>query len=98
MINGDIDKNGNSVFRPNDIISKAEAVKILMKLSLIAVNNPVNLGYNDLTTLWHEKYVITGETLGLFDSQRDNGKFYPDSWVRRESMIELVDNLVQLYK
>ncbi len=98
MINGDIDENGNSVFRPNDVISKAEAVKILMRLSLIDVNNPVNLWYTDITTSWHEKYVITGETLGLFDSSRDNGRFYPDSWVQRSSMIELVDNLVQLYK
>jgi hypothetical protein len=63
MINGDIDKNGNSVFRPNDIISKAEAVKLLMRLSVIDVNNPVNLGYTDITTPWHEKYVINGETL-----------------------------------
>ena len=43
MINGDINEAGENVFRPDDIISKAEAVKILMKLSLIAAHNPVNL-------------------------------------------------------
>jgi len=98
MINGDINEAGENVFRPDDIISKAEAVKILMKLSLIAAHNPVNLWYEDITTSWHEKYVIAWETLWLFDSDADKNKFYPDSWVRREEMIDLVNRLVQLYK
>jgi len=98
MINGDIDENRNSIFRPNDIITKAEAVKILMRLSFITAQNPVILWYTDITIPWHEWYIITWESLWLFESERDNGKFYPDSWVRRQDMIDLINRLVLLYK
>ena len=40
-----------------------EAVKILMRLSMIRPNVPVELGYSDVTTPWHETYIITGETI-----------------------------------
>ncbi len=95
------DRYGNTdikIFRPDDVISKAEAVKILMKLSLIEATDPQPLGYNDITVNWHEKYIRTGESLGLFNSSRDNNKFNPDGPVKREDMVDLVNRLVQLYK
>lgn len=98
MINGDKTESGIPIFRPNDVISKAEAVKILMRLSLIEATNPKPLGYNDITVDWHKKYIQTGETLGLFDSSKDNARFNPDGSVKREDMIDLVNRLVQLYK
>ncbi len=98
MINWDKTESGIPIFRPDDVISKAEAVKILMKLSLIEATDPEPLGYNDITVNWHEKYIRTGETLGLFNANRDNNRFNPDAAVKREDMIDLVNRLVQLYK
>jgi len=98
MINGDIDETWNSIFRPNDIISKSEAVKILMRLSFIQANNPVELSYSDISVQWHIPYVQTGETLWLFDEVESNFMFYPNEWVSRENMIELIKNLILLYK
>ncbi|MDC0505985.1 DUF5011 domain-containing protein [Candidatus Gracilibacteria bacterium] len=98
MINGDKTESGIPIFRPDDVISKAEAVKILMKLSLIEATDPEPLGYDDIIVNWHEKYIQTGETLGLFSARQDSGRFNPDGSVKREDMIDLVNRLVQLYK
>jgi len=97
MINGDIDESWNSVFRPNDIISKAEAIKILMRLSLIESSTLRDLGYKDVTTSWHAKYIMNGESLWLFSAQRDNYIFNPNSGVSREDMVDLISRLVNLY-
>jgi len=97
MINGDRDEAWNKIFRPNDIISKAEATKILMKLSQITVQNPTGLWYTDIETSWQRKYVITWESLWIFNSEQDNGRFYPNLWVKREEMIDLTNRLIKLY-
>jgi len=91
-------EDGIKIFRPNDIITKAEAVKILMRLSFIQANNPEPLGYTDITVDWHEKYIQTGQTLWLFDPSSTNNKFNPDGWVSREDMVDLIFNLVDLYQ
>lgn len=52
IINGYEDNS----FRPNDVITKAEATKILMRMAYITVNNPKELGYNDIETVWQQKY------------------------------------------
>ena len=59
MINGDQTLDGTPIFRPNDIITKSEAVKILMRLSFIEATNPETLGYNDITVDWHKPYIQT---------------------------------------
>jgi len=85
------------MFRPNDIISKAEAVKILMRMSLIEAENPELLWYTDITVDWHIPYVRTGQTLWLFDPTQDNNNFNPDDGVTREDMIHLIQRLVSFY-
>jgi len=87
-----------SVFRPNDIISKAEAVKILMQLSQIQAMNKQTTWYKDINISWHKWYVENGEALGLFSSEIDNWVFNPNSWVQRKDMVSLIYELIQLYK
>jgi hypothetical protein len=98
MINGDITEDGISVFRPNDIITKAEATKILMRISMIQAEDTQTTRYSDISVDWHNKYIENGEALGLFDSREDNYSFYPDSGVQREDMVDIINRLVQSYK
>ena len=98
MINGDQRPDGTPIFRPNDIITKSEAVKILMNLSLLQATNPEELWYSDITINWQESYIRTGQTLGLFDPQVDQNLFGPDTWVQRQDMIDLIKRLVDLYR
>jgi len=86
------------VFRPNDVISKAEAVKILMQLSKIQAKNLQNTQYTDINISWHKWYVENGEAIGLFSPQEDARVFNPNSWVQRKDMVYLIYELVQLYK
>lgn len=98
IINGDVDSAGNPVFRQNDVISKIEALKILLNLSKIASLNPQSLQYNDITVDWHAPYAITAQSLGLFNPEKDNWVFSPNEGVSREDMVNLIDRLVVLYR
>lgn len=59
MVNG----YENGTFQADTEISKAEAVKILMRLSFVYAKTPVDLQYEDVKVNWHQNYVRTGETL-----------------------------------
>lgn len=98
MINGDSTEEGIPIFRPDDIITKAEAVKILMNISEIQSQQLQELEYEDISVDWHRGYIQNGQSLGLFDPLEDNNQFYPESWVQRENMVHLIYNLVELYK
>lgn len=98
IANGDIDEFGIPIFRPDDIITKAEAVKILMRMSLVQSVEPDLLLYSDVIVDWHKPYVRTWQTLGLFDVEQDKYQFSPDGWVTRENMIHLIKELVELYQ
>ena len=98
MINGDLDETGNKIFRPDDIISKAEAIKILMRISKIQAQQVEQTTYSDITVAWHTSYIENGEALGLFDAEDDEYSFSPDSGVKREEMVDLIYRLVQLYR
>jgi hypothetical protein len=98
MINGDQTENGIPIFRPDDIITKAEAVKILMNISKIQALEPQSTKYRDIIVDWHIPYIEHGEALELFDATADNNLFNPDSGVKREDMVDLIQRLVELYK
>lgn len=55
MVNGYED----GTFQANKEISKAEAVKILMRLSFVYAKAPVELQYEDVKVNWHQNYVRT---------------------------------------
>ncbi len=54
MINGDETEDGTSIFRPDDIITKAEAIKILMNISQIQSRELQDLEYTDIEIDWHK--------------------------------------------
>jgi hypothetical protein len=54
MINGDKTEEGIPVFRPNDVITKAEALKILMNISRIDAQEKESLLYTDISVDWHK--------------------------------------------
>ena len=59
IINGYSDKS----FKPNQVITKAEATKILMRMAMVQANTLENMSYTDVLVDWHKKYVQIGETL-----------------------------------
>lgn len=80
------------------MITKAEATKILMRMSMVQSNTTDTLNYRDVTIDWHKKYVQIGETLGVFNSIQDAQTFKPDQGVTREDMVDMIHRVVDLYR
>lgn len=89
---------GEKVFRPNDTITKVEALKIILRLSEIETQDLLESEYSDIKVQWHEKYVRTWESLGLYDAYMDGQEFNPDEVMKREDMVDLIERFVQLYE
>jgi hypothetical protein len=98
LINWDVDNNWNPIFRPNDYVSNAEALKILIKISNLQVQNPVEISYTDVNKFsWQAKYVQIWETLWILDSSKTWYKFNWDSYIDRENVVILINSVVSLY-
>lgn len=50
-------------FQPKELITKAEALKILLRMAYIQTDKPDTLGYIDITTQWHTPYIEVAQTL-----------------------------------
>jgi hypothetical protein len=98
LISGDTNINDESVFRPNDIITKLEALKIIINLSTIQPQKTVATQYDDIKILWQKKYVEIAETLLIYNADSDKNVFNVNSSVSREDMIHLLDRFIELYK
>lgn len=95
---GIINGYSDGSFKPNQVITKAEATKILMRMAFIQANTLEDLNYSDISVDWHKKYVQTGETLGIFNAKQDNSTFKPDEGVKREDMVDMIHRIVDLYR
>jgi len=98
LINGDRDEQWNPRFRPNDVITKLEAIKIILNMSEIQVDQRLKTNYKDIKIPWHRKYVETAETLWLYDAYLEWQIFNANESVERDTMIDLIDRTIWLYK
>jgi hypothetical protein len=98
MISGDKNASGQSIFRPNDPISKAEALKMLINVSNLNVDKNIQSTYFDLHWNWYENYVKKWEYLKILNPEDDYYVFNGDSSVSRWYMVQLISNLLRLYR
>ena len=98
IANGDQDENGNPIFRADEMITKIEATKILLRMALLQLWQEPDTDYNDLIVDWHDKYVKQWEHLWVFYSEVDNYVFTPESSVTREDMVEFLYSVISLYR
>ncbi len=99
IINWDRDRNWNPVFRPNDYVSNAEALKIILRISNIQIENLDEISYTDVDrSSWHAKYVQMWETLWVLDPSDTGFMFRWNSYINRENVISLIYNVIFLYK
>lgn len=98
LVNGDTNSKWERIFRPNDVITKLESLKIIMNLSSLKPSQRITTNYLDIKIPWHKKYIDSAESLWLYDAYLDRQIFNAHSSVKREDMIDLIDRTVQLYK
>jgi len=73
----------DGTFRPDQAISRAEALKVILKALKIQLLSPTNenLGFKDTNAnLWYAPYVKTGVSLGIIHGYND-GTFKPNQIV-----------------
>lgn len=98
IIHWNIDSDGNKVFRPNDYITRAEALKILMNMSQMNVEGSITT-YTDITEEnWFNKYVANAEALWVINAENDGYIFLPQSEISRENMVHMITNIAKLYR
>ncbi len=89
----------DNTFRPNNIITKAEALWILYNLRISDIEkwklNKHN--YKDIKVDWENKLVINLETLGIINPKEDNKIFNPNQWINRETMINYIIKVIKFY-
>jgi hypothetical protein len=96
IIVGDINEKWDKVFRPNDTISKSEALKILIKTASIRLDTLQNPNNNFSDNDWYQKYIEIVKSLWTFEN--DKNIFLEEEWVNREDMIFMIYNIINLYK
>lgn len=81
----------NSKFRPNDSISRAEAVKILLKVAWIEASEVSTSSFSDVSG-WATKYVEQAKKSGIVNGQTVNGKlmFRPSDSITREEVAKVI--------
>lgn len=88
----------NSTFRPNEQISKIEALAILNKLSgiFLAEDNKFTHSFTDAAADWQNAVLNTAEYLELVKVSADK-KFNPNSGISRADMASLIVDFAKLY-
>lgn len=86
-------------FRPNDFITRAEALAILFKISKLSLQtNGANTFVDSDLETWMQKYTTKAKSLGLVKWQEINGKTYfkPNSNITRAETSKIVVNLLKI--
>ncbi len=84
-------------FKPNRVISKAEAYGIVSSMWIITSKWVEKVSYTDLEAKWQENMVKKLEYLGVLDPAKDNYKFHPNAAVNRDQMLDFIKRVISLY-
>ncbi|MDD2565357.1 MAG: ice-binding family protein [Candidatus Gracilibacteria bacterium] len=87
--------NGKLVFRPNDAISRGEAIAILLNVAKISSSlTTLNTQFTDIPTdsAWMIKYIEKAKELGIMNGQTINGKlvFRPNDAITRAEVATII--------
>lgn len=89
----------NTMFRPDDTISRAEAAKIIVGVFGINVSNSTKSAFTDVDPSSDlAKYIEASSTLGFFSGQIIDGKrtFRPDDSITRAEIAKVIANAFRL--
>ncbi len=83
--------DGKLIFRPNDIITRAEAMKILLKAAGYKTDASTT-DFTDVTEDWQIPLVVKAQELGFISGQIINGKlvFRPNDTITRAEVTKII--------
>jgi hypothetical protein len=86
----------DGTFKPDQVINRAEALKIIFESRGIAVEEYSNSGFPDVdASLWFAKYVTSAKKLGLIQGYAD-GTYKPTQFVNKAEFMK-ISMLAQSY-
>lgn len=90
--------NGKLSFRPNDTVTRAEAMKILLLAAGYTSNNISNTDFADVTESWQIPFVARAKDLGIVSGQDINGKlnFRPNDTVTRAEVAKVIVKMMEI--
>ncbi len=88
----------NDRFRPNDNVTRIEAIKMLLNAARIDVTDTEITSFTDVTISWMKKYVETSKKLWIINGQIINGKlkFRPNDPITRAETSKIVIKTMNL--
>ena len=89
--------NSELTFGPNEVILKAEAIKIMMNIAFLQLWTEKASWYQDITTHWHEKYAKLAVELGLIFPEEDKFMYKPEEGIKRDKLAEMLFRQISLY-
>jgi predicted ribosomally synthesized peptide with SipW-like signal peptide len=97
IISGQV-KDGKKIFRPNDFISRAEALKIVLNAGEIAIPETKANSFSDVSESWMIPYVERALQLRIISGQTVNGKksFRPNDSISRAEVAKIVVNVMDI--
>jgi len=79
----------DGTFKPDQVINRAEALKIIFESRGIAVDEDTNSGFPDVdSSLWFAKYVTSAKRLGLINGYAD-GTYKPTQFVNKAEFMKI---------
>jgi len=79
----------DGTFKPDQVINRAEALKIIFESRGIAVQEDTNSGFPDVdSSLWFAKYVTSAKRLGLIIGYAD-GTYKPTQFVNKAEFMKI---------
>jgi len=86
--------NGKLVFRPNDGVTRAEALAILFRAYGISVSEGAQTDFTDIPAegAWMVKYITKAKELGIITGQVIDGKlvFRPNDGITRAEAAKII--------
>ena len=93
MISGYTDDNGDRFFHPDDPITRAEALKILLRATGVKTGSSTTSSFTDVGTDWQIPVVESAYTLGIVSGQTDasGARFFrPNDSITRAEAAKIV--------
>lgn len=88
----------DGTFKPNQVINRAEALKIIFESRGIAVESDTNSGFPDVdANLWFAIYVTSAKKLGLIQGYAD-GTYKPTQQVNKAEFLKIAMLAQQYYE
>lgn len=94
-INRMIDGYLDGTFRPDEPISRAEAVALLLRMAGIEPYEYSHTFFYDVVSFWQKPYIETAYRLDLING-KGGGKFDPDGNLSRAEAAKIVFNIIRL--